>query len=884
MGNNTGGSAVPTYFPPLLESALFKDQGTTNTVLHGNASGNPSWGQIVNGDIAPATIDLTTKVTGVLPLANGGTNASLTATFGGAVYSTSSGMGITAVGTPGQVLTSNGAAAPSWTSPGALGIRWDQIAAPTANLTLSHGSNITAFSFDGLTGANANAFALSSSSTTGTASSSSRLLNLSRTGANASLAHTAYGIYSTVTNTNATSGTNIAGYFSASGATTGNYAAIFDQGNVGIGTTAPATALDVYSKFQVDNNGNIVKLNNVTTNFPSANAAGFLQNNGSGTLSWVAGNSGTVTSVSVVSANGLAGTVASATTTPAITLSTTITGMLKGNGTSISAGVAGTDFVSPNASITAGTNTKITYDSKGLVTAGSSAVLQSADFANQGTTTTVLHGNAGGNPSWGQIVNGDIAPATIDLTTKVTGVLPVANGGTGASTLSSNSILLGNGTSAISALTLGTANQLLGMNLGGTAHEYKTLSGTANQISVTFPSAGAILLSTPQDIHTVATPTFAGLTLSTTPLGLSSGGTNANLTAVNGGVVWSNTSQMQITAAGTSGQVLTSNGAAAPSWTSPGALGIRWDQIANPTTNLSLSHGTNTTTMNTSVTTDAFLSITGTAVTSGQLQNISTSGNSWTGNGTSNGLLTITSSSNGGAGVSSSVLFRLLRTGTNSNNTHTAYGIYSEVLNTGGSSTNVGGYFSANSATNNYAAIFDLGNVGIGTTIPAAKLEINSTTDGILIPRMTSGERASIAGGSPPNSLLVYDTGQEGFYYYNSSETPPAWERVSGSMCPSGYEKVNEKYCIQNGENSNGNLSFWSASSKCIENNSRLCAMSEWVYACQNVGSLTDKTGNYEWVEFGGVNSSHTVGNASCTDTQIESFSTAKPFRCCFSR
>jgi len=54
--------------------------------------------------------------------------------------------------------------------------------------------------------------------------------------------------------------------------------------------------------------------------------------------------SGTVTSVSVVSANGLAGTVATATTTPAITLSTTITGLLKGNGTAISAATSGTDY------------------------------------------------------------------------------------------------------------------------------------------------------------------------------------------------------------------------------------------------------------------------------------------------------------------------------------------------------------------------------------------------------------------------------------------------------------------------------------------------------------------------------------------------------------
>ena len=56
------------------------------------------------------------------------------------------------------------------------------------------------------------------------------------------------------------------------------------------------------------------------------------------------GGSGTVTTVSVASANGFAGTVANATTTPAITLTTTITGLLKGNGTAISAAVSGTDY------------------------------------------------------------------------------------------------------------------------------------------------------------------------------------------------------------------------------------------------------------------------------------------------------------------------------------------------------------------------------------------------------------------------------------------------------------------------------------------------------------------------------------------------------------
>ena len=62
--------------------------------------------------------------------------------------------------------------------------------------------------------------------------------------------------------------------------------------------------------------------------------------------------SGTVTSVSVVSANGFAGTVATSTTTPAITLTTSITGVLKGNGTAISAAVANTDYVPLSTVIT----------------------------------------------------------------------------------------------------------------------------------------------------------------------------------------------------------------------------------------------------------------------------------------------------------------------------------------------------------------------------------------------------------------------------------------------------------------------------------------------------------------------------------------------------
>lgn len=89
----------------------------------------------------------------------------------------------------------------------------------------------------------------------------------------------------------------------------------------------------------------------------------------------VTATGGTVTSASVVSANGFAGTVATDTTTPAITISTSITGLLKGNGTAISAATSGTDYVVPSGNITG-------------TAAGLSATLAVASGGTGGTTST----------------------------------------------------------------------------------------------------------------------------------------------------------------------------------------------------------------------------------------------------------------------------------------------------------------------------------------------------------------------------------------------------------------------------------------------------------------------------------------------------------------
>jgi hypothetical protein len=89
-----------------------------------------------------------------------------------------------------------------------------------------------------------------------------------------------------------------------------------------------------------------------TLNFTAAGLAGqVLTSNGAAVPTWTDNGSGTVTSASVVSANGFAGTVATSTTTPAITLTTSITGVLKGNGTALSAATAGTDYIAPSGAL-----------------------------------------------------------------------------------------------------------------------------------------------------------------------------------------------------------------------------------------------------------------------------------------------------------------------------------------------------------------------------------------------------------------------------------------------------------------------------------------------------------------------------------------------------
>jgi hypothetical protein len=82
------------------------DVATGNAIISGGVGVAPSYGKI----------GLTTHVSGTLPIANGGTNSTATATAGGIAYGTGTAYAVTAAGTAGQVITSAGAGVPTWTT------------------------------------------------------------------------------------------------------------------------------------------------------------------------------------------------------------------------------------------------------------------------------------------------------------------------------------------------------------------------------------------------------------------------------------------------------------------------------------------------------------------------------------------------------------------------------------------------------------------------------------------------------------------------------------------------------------------------------------------------------------------------------------------------
>jgi hypothetical protein len=75
------------------------------------------------------------------------------------------------------------------------------------------------------------------------------------------------------------------------------------------------------------------------------------------------------------------------------------------------------------------------------------------------TTAGLVSGGALGTPSSGTLTNCTSVPVN-----QATGTLPVANGGTGATSLTANNVLLGNGTSALQVVAPGSNGNILTSN------------------------------------------------------------------------------------------------------------------------------------------------------------------------------------------------------------------------------------------------------------------------------------------------------------------------------------------------------------------------------------------------------------------------------------
>jgi len=124
-----------------------------------------------------------------------------------------------------------------------------------------------------------------------------------------------------------------------------------------------------------------------------------------------------------------------------------------------------------------GGSSKFKVDSTGALTVGGTTTLSALTTAGLVTTT-----NAG--------VIGSVASINRDTSTYLTGTLSVGNGGTGATTLTSNGVLYGNGTGAVQATTAGTAGQILFGS--ATSPSFATVSGDLTSSTSTL---GALTVS-----------------------------------------------------------------------------------------------------------------------------------------------------------------------------------------------------------------------------------------------------------------------------------------------------------------------------------------------------------------------------------------------------
>ena len=167
--------------------------------------------------------------------------------FNGGAFKLSTATDTCAAGLAGAIRYSGGAVqfcnGTIWANiDGSGGTALSALTAATATNNINNAAYEQIWNWNSLAGANGLTLATTSTAATG---NTQTLLNVQMSGANATSTQTTYGEWISNTHTG-TASTNVGLYATASGGTN-NYAAIFNGGNLGIGTTAPdsSSKLDV---------------------------------------------------------------------------------------------------------------------------------------------------------------------------------------------------------------------------------------------------------------------------------------------------------------------------------------------------------------------------------------------------------------------------------------------------------------------------------------------------------------------------------------------------------------------------------------------------------------------------------------------------------------
>lgn len=126
----------------------------------------------------------------------------------------------------------------------------------------------------------------------------------------------------------------------------------------------------------------------------------------------------------------------------------------------------------------------------------------------------------------------------------------------------------------------------------------------------------------------------------------------------------------------------------------------------------------------------------------------------------------ITENTAGAGGFSASIVDTV--TGENINLSITEYALGCLATDGGSNSTFLNQQSNTLSFTDNGSNTFftvkNTGNTGIGTATPAAILDVVSTSSGVLLPRVTTGQRDAFA--TPANGMIIYNTTTDKFQGY----------------------------------------------------------------------------------------------------------------------